>query len=141
MLTVGRSISHHNAALLFPSRVLYCFQPQHKGIRLPDSELVTPLDSFFTRVAPDCCVLRCVISVDMETTGVKCGGSGGNANGEPKACADGAGNSSDQFHWFDLSGEVHCLVNTPSLESTLITSPKGAVPVGHLSPVWCHAEC
>ena len=141
MLTVGRLISHHNAALLFPSRVLYCFQPQRKGIRLPDSDSFTPLDSVFAEVAPDGYVLRCVVAVDMETTCVKCGRSGGNANGETKAGADGAANSSDQFHWFDLSGEAHCLVNTPSLESTLITSPMGAVPVGHLSPVWCQAEC
>ena len=138
---MSRSISHHNAALLFPSRVLYCFQPQRKGIRLPDSdsESVAPPHSVFVGAGPDGCGVRCTVSVDIETTGFDLGRSGDNANSKTKTGTEGAESGSDQFHWFDLSGEAHCLVNTPSLKSTLITSPVGAVHVGRLSPIRCLA--
>ena len=78
-----------------------------------------------------------MVSVDIETTGFDLGRSGGNANGKTKTGTEGAASSSDQFHFhcFDLSGEAHCLVNTPSLKSVQITSPMGAVQVGHLSPI------
>ena len=39
---IGRWITLYNAALLSPSRILYCFQPQRKGIRLPHLNLVQP---------------------------------------------------------------------------------------------------
>ena len=84
--------------------------------------------------------MRCVISVDLDTTGLELGRSGGNANSKIKAGADGTESGSDQFHWFDLSGEAHCPVNTPSLESVQITSPMGVVQVGRLSPIWFQAQ-
>ena len=63
-----------------------------------------------------------MVSVDIDTTGFDLGRSGDNANSKTKTGTEGAESGSDQFHWFDLSGEAHCLVNTPSLKSTLITS-------------------
>ena len=77
-----------------------------------------------------------MVSVDIETTGFDLGRSGGNADSKTKTGADGAESGSDQFHRCDLSGEAHCPVNTPSLRSTLITSPMGAVHVVRLSPIW-----
>ena len=75
-----------------------------------------------------------MVSVDIETTGFDLGRSCGNANSETKTRTEGAESGSDQFHWSDLSGEAHCLVNTPSLKSVQITSPMGAIHVGRLPP-------
>ena len=80
-----------------------------------------------------------MVSVDIDTTGFVFGGCC-DANCKTKIGTEGPECSGEQFHWFDLSGEAHYLVNPPSLKSVQITSPRGVVQVGRLSPVWCLAH-